>query len=99
AGDTVTWNNDTFVPHTVTFVPEDEEAPGFAVPEFGNAGPPTIVLNPEVLFPVNADPDFSGTAYVNSGFFGAGPESTAPPQFSLTFDKPGSYLFICVLHI
>lgn len=96
-GDTVTWNNQTFVPHTVTYT-AGAPVPAFAVPEFGASGPPTIVLAPNVLFPVNTAKDFTGTAYVNSGFYGIGPESTAPPEFSLTFSKPGSYLFICVLH-
>lgn len=97
AGDTVKWSNRTFVPHTVTYT-ANQPAPEFVMPEFGAGGPPTLVMNPQVLFPVNAGPNFAGTSYVNSGFFGVGPESTAPPEFSLTFSKEGSYLFICVLH-
>jgi hypothetical protein len=69
------------------------------IPEPQAGGPPNLVINPAVLFPSGpASSNFDGSAYANSGFFGVGPESTAGPSYALTFSKPGSYLFICVLH-
>jgi len=96
-GDTVTWNNTTPVPHTVTFT-SGAAAPELVLPQPSAGGPPDLVVNPQVLFPVNAGPNYDGTGYVNSGFIGAGPEATAGTSFSLTFTKPGTYTYICVLH-
>lgn len=97
-GDTVTWSNNTFVPHTVTYA-AGGAVPELILPEPTAGGPPNLVLNPRVLFPTGAPAaSFSGDSYTNSGFFGVGPESTAPPNFALTFTKPGNYLFLCVLH-
>jgi plastocyanin len=97
-GDTVTWDNETPVPHTVTFT-SGAAAPELITPQPQNAGPPNLVLNPDVLFPAGAaNGTYDGTGYVNSGFFGAGPESVAGTSFSLTFTKPGTYLYLCVLH-
>jgi plastocyanin len=97
AGDTVTWNNNTFVPHTVTST--NKGAQELVIPEPQAGGPPNLVINPAVLFPSGpAASTFDGSAYSNSGFFGVGPESTAGPTYALTFTKPGSYLFVCVLH-
>jgi plastocyanin len=97
AGDTVSWNNPTLVPHTVTFL-GGTPAPELITPEFGAAGPPTLVLNPKVLFPTPPSKTYEGAGYVNSGFIGAGPEATAGKTFSLTFTKPGTYTYLCVLH-
>jgi plastocyanin len=96
-GDTVTWNNTTLVPHTVTFT-SGAAAPELVLPQPSGSGPPDLVLNPQVLFPANAGPNYDGTGYVNSGFIGAGPEATAGTSFSLTFTKAGTYTYICVLH-
>ena len=96
--DTVTWTNETFVPHTVTFS-SGAAPPELVLPEPQTAGPPNLVINPAVLFPSGAaDGTYDGTGYVNSGFDGAGPESQIGTTFSLKFTKPGTYLYICVLH-
>jgi plastocyanin len=88
-GETVTFKNDTPVPHTVTFTS------GQAAPALTDA---MGVLNPGVLFPARPSPNYEGTGYYNSGFLGTGPEATAGTTFSLTFTKPGTYSYICVLH-
>jgi plastocyanin len=94
AGDTVLWKDDTPVPHTVTF----GGSPEIIVPEHQRSGPPLLVLNPQVLFPVKPSQNYSGGGYINSGFLGNGPEATGGLTFSLTFPNPGSYLYVCVLH-
>lgn len=96
AGDTVVWKNPTFVPHTVTFA--DGAAVELVILEPQAGGPPNLVLNPKVLFPVLSSPNYDGKGYANSGFLGIGPEATAGSSFSLTFTKAGTYAYICVLH-
>ncbi|MPZ48095.1 MAG: hypothetical protein GEU75_02075 [Dehalococcoidia bacterium] len=94
AGDTVLWKNDTPVPHTITF----GGSPELVLPEPQAGGPPWLVLNPQVLFPVKPSQNYGDSGYANSGFIGTGPESTAGSSFSLTFTTPGTYLYVCVLH-
>jgi plastocyanin len=97
-GDSVTWTNSTAVPHTVTYT-AGAPVPELAVPTpSGAGGPPNLVINPQALFPIPSQGAFTGTSFVKSGFLGTGPEATAGTTFSLTFNKAGSYLFICALH-
>jgi plastocyanin len=96
-GDSVSWTNNTAVPHTVTYAAGN--VPELAIPEPQPGGPPNLVINPAAVFPsMPPTTSFSGAGYVNSGFLGTGPEATAGTNFSLTFTKAGTYLFICVLH-
>lgn len=100
-GDTVTWRNPTPVPHTVTFNFAASGPPGvppFLLPEPQAGGPPLLVLDPKVFFPSSGPRTFDGTGYVNSGIIGTGEEAAGGPSFSLTFTKPGTYNYICVLH-
>ena len=97
AGDTVRWvytSNDPAVPHTVTFLGGGDPLE-FVVPEGGQAGPPTLVLNPQLLLPTGG-PTYSGQGLANSGLFGGGPGS--PTSFELTFDTAGSYAYYCAIH-
>jgi plastocyanin len=41
---------------------------------------------------------FDGTGYLNSGLFSTNPQFGPASTFSLTFSKPGSYPYICLLH-
>jgi plastocyanin len=79
-GDTVTWSNDTGVPHTVTFLP----------------GPPPADFNP---FSTTKPSDEFDPAEVFNGIISAAPEFGGVQTFSLTFTEPGTYTYICVLHI
>jgi plastocyanin len=58
--------------------------------------------NPQVFFPSRA-PDapvetYSGTGYRNSGLLSNG--TVVPPNeaYSLTFDTPGAYQYLCLIH-
>lgn len=93
AGDTVVWTSTYF--HTVTFNPAPPP-PDFIVPKPQTAGPPLLVLNPQVLFPVKPSQVYDPTKFYNSGTLTpGGPFGTT---FSLTFDKPGTYDYFCAVH-
>jgi plastocyanin len=100
AGDTVTWKINSDEPHTATFL-SGAPMPPDPVPIPGG-GPTDIMLNPMSFFPSRA-PDapvetYSGTDYRNSGFLSNG--TVVPPNesYSLTFDTPGVYPYICLIH-
>ncbi len=99
AGDAVWFEFSLEMPgaHTVTFA-SGAEAPTFEIPDpdaTPTAGPPTLIANPEVLFPIGG-PAYDGTGYVNSGVdFLRTPDM---PPFMLTFTEPGRYEYVCALH-
>jgi plastocyanin len=86
AGDTVTWDNNSFTPHTVTFIP----------------GPPPADFSPFVADGVTSN--YSQGQFLNSGLIanpalsGAIGVPVVGDTFSLTFDTPGTYQYICALH-
>jgi plastocyanin len=98
AGDTVEWKAvDVEAPHTVTFTSGGQE-PELVLTEPQQAGPPKLVANPEVLNPAGGS-TYSGQGYFNSGFiWGTQAPFPGPRTYSLTFDTPGTYPYICVLH-
>ena len=97
AGDTVTWVSAGF--HTVTFIGEGSYRP-FYVPmeqpdgtiEVGVAGESVRLID-----------EFDETGYYNSGLIGPGVRRFGTRQegigFSLTFEKPGTYFYICPIHV
>jgi plastocyanin len=97
-GDTVEWNQkDVEAPHTVTLTSGGQE-PSFVLTEPQQSGPPKLVLNPDVLAPAGGS-TYSGQGYFNSGFmWGTDVPLPGPRSYSLTFDTPGTYEYICVLH-
>jgi plastocyanin len=97
-GDTVEWNQkDVEAPHTVTFTSGGQE-PSFVLTEPQQAGPPKLVLNPDVLAPAGGS-TYSGQGYFNSGWmWGTEVPLPGPRTYSLTFNTPGTYEYICVLH-
>jgi len=97
-GDTVEWTQkDMGTPHTVTLTSGGAE-PELVLAEPQQAGPPKLILNPEVLAPAGGS-TYSGQGYFNSGLvWGTEEPLPGPRTYSLTFDAPGSYEYICVLH-
>ena len=97
AGDTVTWILNTDEIHTVAFL-SGAPVPELIVPIPGG-GPADLMLSPVAAFPTRA-PDapvevYSGEGVVNSGIMN--PDSPTD-TFSLTFDTPGEYQVICLIH-
>ena len=103
AGDTVTWRLNSDEIHTVSFVQGVplEELP-FALPGRAEG---ELLLNPRLAFPTRL-PDAPVETYSGEGFASSGilsrqpPAPDAPPNdsFSLTFDTPGTYTYICLVH-
>ena|GEM_PF-417207 len=95
-GDTIEWTSQGF--HTVTF----GEEPELFMFEPQPQGPPTVVYNPQAYTP-SGGRDYQGRGYYNSGFMVPGPlPPGAPPilrdKYSLTFNTPGRYEYICITH-
>jgi plastocyanin len=97
-GDTVEWvQNDVETPHTVTFTSGGEE-PADILVEPQTGGPPKLVLNPAVMAPAGGA-TYSGSGFFNSGFLqGTQSPAPGPRSYALTFDKTGTYKYVCVLH-
>src|SRR5262249_40888112 len=89
--------------HTVTFNPPPEALqPVVPVP---GGGQTDIMLPPQLGFATrqpNAPVEvFDGTNFVSSGIMSHQPPAPgAPPNdtFSLSFSKPGTYVFLCLIH-
>jgi plastocyanin len=98
AGTTVTWTvKDPFEVHTVTF-PSGAQLPQFITPQAQPSAPPKILLSAVALTPTSTQ-TYDGTGWVNSGLLGApGAPGKAPSSFSLTFTKPGRYVYWCLVH-
>lgn len=105
AGDTVTWKINSDEIHTVSFangIPAEEMVIIVPIPGGGEG---ELMLNPNVAFPTRP-PDapaesYSGEGFVSSGILSKEPDAPdAPPNdsFTLTFDTPGTYAFICLIH-
>ena len=97
AGDSVTWvwkTQDT--PHTVTFL-SGGPAPDVVVPQPQPNGPPKLQLNPMVLAPSGDPTNWNGGSFLNSGFLQPMPGQPTP-TFTVHFNNPGTYDYVCVLH-
>jgi plastocyanin len=98
AGDTVEWTQgDVEMPHTITFLSGGKE-PELVLVEPQQRGPPKFVLNPVVLMPAGGKV-YNGTDYFNSGvIWGTMVPLPGPQNYTLTFDTPGTYKYICIFH-
>lgn len=97
-GTTVTWvMNDPFEIHTVTFA-DGDKLPALYLPQPQPNGPPKALLNPIALTPTKTTA-YDGSGFVNSGFLYPARSAQDPPSsFSLTFTKPGRYVYWCLVH-
>jgi len=85
-GDTVTWQNSVQAPHIVTFL-------GGTPP-----GAPVMSLEDPRLRPVPPSAaGYDGTGMITSGLNGVG--FGPNPPFSVKFTKPGTFPYICILHV
>jgi plastocyanin len=81
-GTPVQWEWDGTEPHSVTFVPEGQEAPN-------------VEADPSQAAAVPATGPIDGTALVSSGLQ---PLGAAPTPFEATFAKAGTYEYLCLIH-
>jgi len=96
SGDTITWKvGGDLEPHTITFGPPallTKLANGLINPIMQKAGPPIIALNSQAVYPSQGS-TYAGTGFANSGMLlGKG------KSWSLTFTKPGTYRYYCLIH-
>ena len=93
AGDTVIWEaQDT---HTITFVPSPPiPEPLISRPQA--EGRPLLVQNPKVDRPAVPTGVYDPAQYYHSANIGF--KQQRGTSFALTFDKPGVYEYVCVLH-
>lgn len=98
-GTTVTWVvRDPLEIHTVTFT-GGEKPPDFVVVEAQAQGPPKLLMPAKAAAPTPVK-TYAGKGYVNSGIlFPPGMPGNPPTSFSLTFNTPGRYEYICVIHL
>lgn len=98
AGDSIVWTRDSAeTPHTVSFLSGSKE-PELVIAEPQQRGPPKLVVNPDVLMPAGGK-IYNGTGYFNSGIiWGTTIPLPGPRGYNLTFNKPGTYEYICMLH-
>ena len=96
-GDTVRWViKDPTEGHTVTFS-GDAPPPDFVRQEPQAQGPPKVYLNLKVSAPAGRRVH-AGGPYYNSGLLTVGVPGTAR-SYELTFTKPGTYTYWCVVHV
>ncbi|MGH2411173.1 MAG: cupredoxin domain-containing protein, partial [Chloroflexota bacterium] len=95
-GDTITWKvGGDLEPHTVTFGPPallTKLANGLINPIMQKAGPPIIAFNSQAAYPSQ------GTSYAGTGFANSGILLGKGKSWSLTFTKPGTYHYYCLIH-
>src|SRR6516162_10178309 len=97
AGDTVEWtfSMEDAARHTITFL-NGNEAPDDLIVWEQKAGPPLLLVNPEVLFPQNADQPLTRDGVYSSGLL---VPADPPPSYTLTIgDISGDEPYRCLLH-
>jgi plastocyanin len=97
AGSTVRWiMKDGFEIHTVTFQGAGE-IPPFLTMEPQKQGPPKIFMNGKAVAPFGGK-SLTGSTLYNSGIL-LPVNPPGPTEYSLTFSKPGTYTYWCVVHV
>jgi plastocyanin len=109
AGQTVTFQVDSkHEPHTITFGPEAYTGAierTLIEPQPTGDGSPALVFNPLGMYPSEppGSPLLDTGANHGNGFLGSGPLDTDPrtpnpSEVRITFTKPGTYHYECVIH-
>jgi plastocyanin len=93
AGDTIVWGSTYF--HSVTFSPTPG-IPDLFIEQPQAQGPPLLPFNPLVWTPTKPTATYDPTRYYNSADIG--PFSPGGSTYVLTFDRPGTYEYMCVFH-
>ena len=113
AGDTVSWKmNTSGDPHSIIFSDQPRVDDVIPVPTensgdvLRSSAPIASMLNPKVLYPSSSENDktqvWRGSGFINSGIMF--PKVQLPPKFplietfSLKFDRPGLYPYVCGIH-
>jgi plastocyanin len=95
--------------HTFTFAKDAKTLADLAkifiapLPGTGKAGPPTLGLAPQALYPSDAplttyDGNNHGNGFLNTGALDSDPKSPLPRSMTVTFTTPGTYQYICLIH-
>lgn len=87
-GDSITWQQMTDEPHSVTFFGTMQDLPTFTIPAPGGG----VAVNPAWFNP-NGATSFTGTGLAHSGFM-----PVVGTSFTLTFPRAGTYQYICLVH-
>jgi plastocyanin len=95
-GDTVRWHDGSLIePHDVAFGPISALGAIHSQVEVvtpQKSGPPVVTLGPQVAFP-SPGTTYNGTGVAHSGLLRKGAAT-----WSLTFTRPGTYRYFCLLH-
>lgn len=95
AGDSIMWKFDSGVePHTVSFL-SGAKLPDFVTPAPQPAGPPKLEVSPAIVYPQGGK-SYDGTGIASSGIVAA--DIPGPKEYTLSFTKPGTYTFVCLVH-
>ncbi|MCH7606102.1 MAG: SMP-30/gluconolactonase/LRE family protein, partial [Chloroflexi bacterium] len=102
-GDTITWKINSDELHSVSF--GGEALIGEELVPIPGGGPTEVMLNPEIAFPTRLPgvpaETYNGTNPATSGIMKNVPLSPGAPlndTFTLTFDTPGIYKYVCQVH-
>jgi plastocyanin len=92
AGDRVKWTVDSGEFHTVSLLPPNTSAPSLIATSPAVCAPsPPPCFNPQAVTP-SGGTTFDNTTFVNSGLL------TQGQSFTVTFSKPGTFIFQCLVH-
>jgi plastocyanin len=94
--------------HTATFGDPtylNQAADGIITPVAAGAGPPTLNFSALIAYPSDPPPALPpytgaehGNGFLNTGVLDGDPASPSPTTSRITFNKAGTYQFICLVH-